>query len=496
MRNERSVTVAHDLMDPAIWGGRMYANGWRESVNGALDVTDKSTGQVLGTIASASPAEMHKACEVAQMASWQWASKPAEQRAAIMRHAADLLDRYKEEVSYWIVRESGSTRMKADGEIQGSREILYHSAKLALRPGTCVLKNDSGMLSFIERIPLGVVGVISPFNYPLALAIRAVAPALAMGNAVIVKPDIETAVSGGVVIARLFEEAGLPGGILQVLPGDSDVGTALVEDTNVSMVSFTGSSAPGRKIGAAAGATLKRVSLELGGKNPFIVLPDADVELAAHAGMFGSFFHQGQICMAVGLHLVHESLIDRYSARVAEFAKAIKVGDPYLEAVGLGPISKKQRDKVHAIVEDAVRSGAKLVEGGRFDDLFYRPTVLKNVPTNSRAFKEEIFGPVAVIVAFKDENEAIQVANGTGYGLAASVFGEAEHAMQVGKQIETGMLHINDTTLLNDREAPFGGLKASGNGSRMEGDADLHEFTTWRWTTETRQSIPYEIPAT
>jgi benzaldehyde dehydrogenase (NAD) len=496
MSNEDIPTVAHELMNPAIWVGKMYANGWREGAHGALDVTDKSTGQVLGTIASANPAEMREAGKVALVASKEWARTPAERRAEIVRHAADLQERYKEEISYWIVRESGSTRMKAYGEIQASRDILYHSAELALRPATRVLKDDNGMLSYIERTTLGVVGVISPFNYPLALAIRAVAPALAMGNAVILKPDVATAISGGIVIARLFEEAGLPTGALQVLPGDADTGTALVEDPNVSMISFTGSTAVGRKIGAAAGATLKRVSLELGGKNPFIVLPDADVELAAHAGMFGSFFHHGQICMAVGLHLVHESLIDRYTARVAEFAKAIKVGDPYLEAVGLGPIHKKQRDNIHAIVEDAVRAGAELVEGGTFDNLFYRPTVLKNVSSNSRAFKEEIFGPVAVIVGFNNENEAIQLANGTGYGLTASVFGEIEHAKEVGKQIETGMLHINDTTLLGNREAPFGGFKASGNGSRMGGDADLQEFTTWRWTTETHQPIPYEIPAT
>jgi benzaldehyde dehydrogenase (NAD) len=293
----------------------------------------------------------------------------------------------------------------------------------------------------------------------------------------------------------MFEEACLPEGVLQVLPGGDEAGAALTDDPCVSMIAFIGSAAVGGKIGRTAGSTLKRMSLELGGKNPFLVLSDADLESAARAGAFSTFSHQGQICMAVGIHLVHESLIDRYAARVAELAKGIKVGDPYLDQVALGPIvSEKQRDHVHSLVEEAIRLGAEPLEGGSFQGLFYRPAVLKNVPQDARAFKEEIFGPVAVIVSFKDESEAVRLANRTGYGLTASVFGELQRARKVGEQIEAGMLHINDMTLIGDVKAPFGGVKGSGNFTRIGGGASIEDYTTWRWTTETRQPTSYEIP--
>jgi benzaldehyde dehydrogenase (NAD) len=260
------------------------------------------------------------------------------------------------------------------------------------------------------------------------------------------------------------------------------------------MIAFTGSTTVGRKIGAVAGATLKRASLELGGKNPFIVLPGADVEAAVCAGAFGAFFNQGQVCVGAGIHFVHATLVDQYAARVAELAKAIKVGDPFLEQVGLGPlISEKQRNRVHAIVQEAIHEEAELLEGGSFTGKFYRPTVLTKVSQASRAFKEEIFGPVAVIVSFKDESEAIRLANKNEYGLAASVFGEEEHARKVGRQIETGILHINDTTVMNDVNARFGGIKASGNLSRFGGHSDVEEYTTWKWITETYRPVNYEI---
>ena len=408
-------------------------------------------------------------------------------RAAILRRAGEILDQYSEEVVYWLIRESGSPRLKAIREVRAAKEYLYHAADLAVHPTMKVLKNDDDMLSSIERVPLGVVGVIAPFNFPLALALRSIAAALAMGNSVVLKPSLNTAVSGGVVIARVLEEACLPEGVLQVLPGGDEAGAALTDDPHVSMITFTGSTAVGRKIGMTAGSTLKRISLELGGKNPFV---------GARAGAFSTFFHQGQLCIAVGIHLVHETLIDRYAARVAELGKVIKVGNPYLDQVGLGPIiSENQRDHVHSVVEEAIELGAELLEGGSFQGLFYRPTVLKNVPQNARAFKEEIFGPVAVIVSFKDESEAIRLANGTGYGLTASVFGELQRARKVGEQIETGMLHINDTTLIGDAKAPFGGVKGSGNFARIGGRASIEDYTTWRWTTETRQLTSYEIPA-
>ncbi|WP_254061459.1 aldehyde dehydrogenase family protein [Granulicella sp. L60] len=472
----------------------MFVGGWRGSRVGVSDVTDKASGEILATVALATSLDVSEACQVAVRSGAGWASVSAEQRAALLRRAIQLLETHKDEVIYWLVRESGSTKAKANEELLGAKAHLAHSADVATKPSRQILKDDAEMLSYCERVPLGVVGVIGPFNYPLILSLRFVAAALAMGNAVVLKPSLNTAVSGGILIARLFEEAGLPKGVLQVIPGEAEVGSALVEDPNVTMIAFTGSTSVGKKIGAKAGAALKRMTLELGGKSPFVVLGDADLDLAARAGAFSTFFHQGQVCMAPGLHIVHQSIFNAYSERVAELAKAIRVGDPYRENVGLGPIiNEKQRDRVHSIIEEAVAAGAQILEGGTFRRLFYRPTVLINVPHHTRAFTEEIFGPVAVIVPFDDELDALRLANGTGYGLAASVFGELEHAKRFGKQIQTGMLHINDRSTIANAKAPVGGTKASGNVSRVGHDANIEDFTTWLWVTETRRLIGYEI---
>ncbi|WP_158792783.1 aldehyde dehydrogenase family protein [Granulicella sp. L60] len=497
MTSSSTVPTVQHLMDQSIWQGRLFLNGWNPGEIGVYNVTDKATDEVIANIAQASSGDVSIASKSASAAAKFWAQSSSKHRAAIMRRAGQLLLQHQEEIAYWIIRESGSTKLKAIGEIHTSKEYLDHAADVAELPCLKLLKDDSDMLSTIERIPLGVVGVISPFNFPLALAVRVVAPALASGNAVILKPSLNTAVSGGVVIARVFEEAGLPVGVLHVLPGEVAAGEALVDNANVSMIAFTGSTAAGRQIASVAGRSLKRVQLELGGKNAFLVLSDADLEQAALAGAFSSFFHQGQLCITAGIHLVHESLLNEYSARMAELARAVKVGNPYLEQVGLGPIiSDKQLNHVDSIVQEAIQSGAELVEGGSFHNRYYRPTVLKNVPKSSRAFREEIFGPVAAIVGFKEDRDAIQLANNTGYGLVAAVFGEAQHAAEVGKQIEAGMLHINGSTLMSDVNAPFGGTKASGNFTRIGGSASVEEFTTWRWMTETRKPSGFEIPST
>ena len=237
-----------------------------------------------------------------------------------------------------------------------------------------------------RRIPAGVVGVIAPFNVPLILGIRSVAPALALGNAVVFKPDPRTAVCGGVVIARIFEEAGLPPGVLHMIPGGADAGEAIVADPHVRVISFTGSTAAGRKVGETAARHLKRAHLELGGNSALVILDDADLALAASAGAFGSFLHQGQICMTTGRHLVHERIADDYIEALAAKANALPVGDPALQQVALGPIiDAGQRDKIHALVTSSVASGARLVAGGTYDELFYRPTVLTNGSTDALA---------------------------------------------------------------------------------------------------------------
>src|SRR5260370_26654205 len=236
-------SVAHKLMNPDIWDGKMYARGWKRSQNGTAQVTDKSTGEILATVANASVAEIREASSLAVSAGEQWAKVSSQTRAAILRRAGEILDQYSEEVVYWLIRESGSPRLKAILEVRAAKEYLYHAADLAVHPTMKVLKNDDDMLSSIERFPLGVVAVIAPFNFPLALALRSIAAALAMGNSVVLKPSLNTAVSGGVVIARVLEEACLPEGVPQVLPVGDEAGSALTDDPHVSLLAFTVSTA-------------------------------------------------------------------------------------------------------------------------------------------------------------------------------------------------------------------------------------------------------------
>jgi benzaldehyde dehydrogenase (NAD) len=322
---------------------------------------------------------------------------------------------------------------------------------------------------------------------------RSLAPALALGCTVVLKPDIQTPVTGGFVIAAALEAAGLPDGVLHVLPGDAEPGAALTTDPNINMISFTGSTQVGRLVGEAAGRTLKRVSLELGGNSPFIVLDDADLELASSAGAFGSFFFQGQICMASSRHLVHEKIADQYIKLLTERTAKLGIGNPAVEHVHLGPvINDQQLERVSGIVDRTVAAGAKATTGGTHEGRFYRPTVLTGVTPDMAAFKEEIFGPVAPITTFKTDEEAIELANRTEYGLSSAIFSnDVDRAMKIAERLNTGLAHINDQTINDDPRVPFGGMGASGNGGRFGSVSNLEEFTTWRWMTIRAKGHPY-----
>jgi benzaldehyde dehydrogenase (NAD) len=337
------------------------------------------------------------------------------------------------------------------------------------------------------------VTVIAPFNFPLILSIRSVAPALALGNAVLLKPDPRTAVSGGVSLVRIFQAAGLPEGLLQLLPGGRDLGPVLVTAPEVRVVSFTGSTAAGRAVGELAGRHLKRAHLELGGNNALIVLPGADLARAASAGAFGSFMHQGQICMTTGRHLVHESLHDEYVAALAAKAEQLPVGDPASGPVALGPvIDAGQRDKIHALVQDTVAAGARLAAGGTFEGLFYRPTVLAEVDPAMPAYAQEVFGPVAPVVPFRDPAEAIALATASEYGLSLGILGDVGAAMAIADAVPSGIVHINEQTVSDEANIPFGGVAASGTGARFGGaGANIDAFTEGQWLTVRSEIAPY-----
>lgn len=483
------------FLSPADWSGKALSGSWKTLSGGHIDVTEPATGQNLARVARANPQDVRKACAAAAKAQTGWAAMPYGERAALFRRAAALLEGARADCTEWIVRETGAIPPKAAFEIDSVLHHLHEAAAMLTQPRGLVLPSHDGCTSLARRVPHGVVGVISPFNFPFLLTARATLPALACGNAVVLKPDPRTPVSGGVLIAALLHAAGLPKGVLHMLPGDADAGEALVTDPDVTMISFTGSTAVGRRVGELAGRHLKKVALELGGKNALILLDDADLDLAVCGGTWASFLHQGQICMSAGRHLVHKKIAKEYTKQMVAKAKALPVGNPHTQPVALGPlITDKQVERVHRIVQESVQMGAKLLAGGKHDGRFYQPTVLSKVTPKMPVFREEIFGPVVSITTFEDDAEAIELANDTEYGLSAGVHTrDLARGMAIAEQLRVGLVHVNDQTVNDDGTMPMGGRGASGNGSRHGGPANWDEFTQWQWTTVRAKAPPYPL---
>jgi benzaldehyde dehydrogenase (NAD) len=476
------------FLDRARWEGKIFtAQGWVAGSGGEYDAVEPATGATLARVGAASEADVQKAAESATQAQRAWAALPYDRRAAVLRHAGQLFVEHEDEINDWLVRESGAIRPFAGFQTHAvAAEECWEAAGLASHPYGELLHSNQPRLSMARRLPVGVVGVIAPFNAPIILAVRAIAPALALGNAVVLKPDPRTAVCGGVVFARIFEEAGLPPGLLQVLPGGADVGAALVDAPQIRVIAFTGSTRAGKIIAERAAKQLKRVHLELGGNSALIVLDDVDLEKAASVGAFGSFNHSGQICMATSRHLVADSIAADYATVLAEHAERIPVGDPNRDDVGMGPIiDAAQRDRVHGVVTASVDAGATLRAGGTYEGLFYRPTVLSDVPLTAPAYAQEIFGPVAPVVAFGSLDEAAALAGGTEYGLSLGILTkDVMKGLALAERIPSGLVHINDQTVNDEALIPFGGVGESGTGSRHGGAAaNLEAFTETQWVT-------------
>ncbi|MFE5328784.1 benzaldehyde dehydrogenase [Embleya sp. NPDC056575] len=481
------------LLADGTWTGKIFDGRWTPGSGGTYEAVAPATGKVLGVVGAADPADVARAATAAAAVQGDWAARPYDQRAAVLRRAGLLFERHAEEIRDLLVRESGSVPAKAAVEVGFAAAECFEASALAAHPQGLVLPSTQPRWSLARRRPAGVVGVIAPFNYPLILSIRSVAPALALGNAVLLKPDPRTAIGGGVVLARILEEAGLPAGVLHLVPGGADTGAALVSAPEVRIVSFTGSTAAGRRIGETCGRLLKRAHLELGGNNALIVLPGADLDRAAAAGAWGSFLHQGQICMATGRHLVHESLYPDYVAALAAKADHLPVGDPATEDVALGPIiDERQLRRIDGLVRDSVAAGARLAAGGTYEGLFYRPTVLADVRPTMPAYADEVFGPVAPVVPFGTVEEAIALARDSEYGLSLGILGDVGQAMRVADAIPTGLVHINDQTVDDEANAPFGGQAASGTGARFGGpEANIEAFTETQWVTMRGEIAPH-----
>ena len=480
------------LLDGSTWQGKVFSNGWTDGSGNPYPVVSPSTGEQLATMGRATPADVAAAASRAQEAQRGWAATPYVERSAVLRRAGDLWHANAEEITGWLMRETGAIGPFAGFQIMTSAEECYEAAALAAAPYGEMLRSAMPRLSLARHLPVGVVGVIAPFNVPTILSIRAVAPALALGNAVLLKPDPRTAVSGGAVLAEIFARAGLPDGLLHVLPGGADVGEAVVVEPAVRVIAFTGSSRAGRTVGALAAQHLKRVHLELGGNSALLVLDDVDPDEASSVGAWGSFAHQGQVCMAASRHLVQSGVADHYVAALATRADKLPVGDPTTGQVALGPvIDAGQRDKIHEIVTRSVDAGARLAAGGTYEDLFYRPTVLADVPLGSPAYTEEIFGPVAPVVTFDSVEDAVRLARDTAYGLSLGILTrDVMRGLEIAEQIPSGLVHINDQTINDEANIPFGGVMDSGTGTRQGGArANLEAFTDTQWVT-VRGTLP------
>lgn len=474
------------------------AGAWRKGTAGrTLEVIDPFSGERLLNLPMAGREDLDEAYRGAQDAQTEWAAMGPTARGDVMRRAVAIFDARKDEIIDWIIRESGSTRIKAEIEWGSARAITQESAGLPGRAHGRILPSDvPGKESRVYRLPLGVVGIISPWNFPLHLSARSVSPALALGNAVVVKPASDTPVTGGLLLAHIFEEAGLPAGVLSVLVGaGADIGDAFVAHPVPSFISFTGSTPVGRGIGriASGGEHLKHVALELGGNSPFVVLADADIEAAVNAAVVGKFLHQGQICMAINRIIVEAPLLEAFTRRFVERVKALPCGDPSKPQTVIGPvINTKQLAGLQDKVANAKKEGATLLLGGKPQGNVMPPHVFGDVTPDMEIAREEIFGPLVGILSARDAGHALELANSSEHGLSSAVFtGDLARGVEFARRIRAGMTHVNDMPVNDEANAPFGGEKNSGIG-RFNGDWAIEEFTTDHWITV--QNTPRGYP--
>jgi vanillin dehydrogenase len=472
---------------------------WQDASSGStFERSDPFTGEPAGTAAAAQREDAHAAAEAAAKAFPEWAASPPSQRRELLQKAAGLLMERAEDIAQIVTAETGGTFGWGMFNCSLAAGMLGEAAAqtTAMR-GEVIPSDVPGLTAFGIRQPAGVVVGIAPWNAPLILGTRAVASPLAYGNTVVLKAS-ENCPRTHAEIARALDDTGLPPGVINLITHEADdapdVVDELIAHPAVRRINFSGSTRVGRLVAENAARHLKRVLLELGGKAPMVVLEDADIDEAVAAAKFGAFMHQGQICMSTEKIVVARPVADDFSAKLVEKAQALKVGDPREPDTQIGPlINPSAVERVSAQVEDAVSHGASVLTGGKPDGPLFPPTVLRGVTPEMRVYKEESFGPVVGVIDVDGPEEAVRVANDTEYGLAAAVFGRhVPTALDLARQIESGICHINGSTVHDEPQMPFGGVKASGWG-RFGGTAALEEFTELRWITVQEGSRPYPI---
>ncbi|WP_332629552.1 aldehyde dehydrogenase family protein [Halalkalibacter flavus] len=453
----------------------------------SYDITNPYDGSLITSIKLATSKQVEEAFEIAKVAQKQWAKSTVDERREVLHKAADYLKANRDEIVNVIGRETGGSVLKANVELHLTLEFLEEAIKYADEVNQVreVPGHVEGKLNHIHRVPLGVIASISPFNFPMNLSMRTIAPAIALGNSVVHKPDIQVGLSGGAILAKAYEEAGLPKGVLNVIQTDvEEIGDDMLTNPNYQLVSFTGSTAVGRHIGEIAGRNLKRVALELGGNSPMIVLSDADVDRAVEAAIFGKFIHQGQICMIINRIIVHQDKHDEFVQKFVEKAAALPYGDTSDPKTVIGPlVNDRQMEKALNFIEEAKREGATVaLEGERIGNVL-TPFVFTNVDNSSQLAQSELFAPIATIIKAESDEQAIEFANDTEHGLSSAIFtSDLERGEELALQVEAGMTHINDQTVNDAPHIPFGGNKASGLG-RFGNPWVVDEFTTMKWVS-------------
>ncbi|MFF9122802.1 aldehyde dehydrogenase family protein [Streptomyces sp. NPDC014889] len=465
---------------------QQYIDGeWRPGT-GSWDIIDFNPydGEKLASITIATVDEVDQAYRAAARAQKEWAATNPYARRAVFEKALRLVEEREPEITDVIIAELGGTRLKAAFELHLAKEFLRESIHLALSPEGKILPSPVvGKENRVYRVPVGVVGVISPFNFPFLLSLKSVAPALALGNGVVLKPHQDTPVTGGSLIAKIFEDAGLPAGLLNVVVTDiAEIGDAFIEHPVPKVISFTGSDQVGRHIATVCASHFKRSVLELGGNSAVVVLDDADLDYAVDAAVFSRYVHQGQVCMAANRILVDRSVAEEFTAKFVAKVGSLKVGDPRDPETVIGPvINSTQAYAVSGAVEQAIAEGATALLRGATNDNLVEPSVLTDLPADSSLLRQEVFGPVAFVVPFDGEEEAVRIVNDTPYGLSGAVHtADVERGVAFARRIDTGMFHVNDGTVHDEPLVPFGGEKHSGIG-RLNGETTLDAFTTLKW---------------
>ncbi|ELZ23596.1 aldehyde dehydrogenase [Halosimplex carlsbadense 2-9-1] len=467
-----------------------------------LAVDDPSTREQVATVPAAVEADVDAAYEAAAEAQTEWAEAPPARRAEVVQNAIEALQAHSDEIIELLTHEAGGSQIMGETSVQIATDQAGEAATLPRRTkGDHAASNIPGKEHIVKREPRGVVTVISPWNFPLNLSMRAVAPALATGNAVVLKPATNTPITGGLLFAKLFEEAGLPAGVLNVVTGSgSDIGDRVAGHPESDVVAFTGSTEVGRHVAAIAGENLAEQSMELGGNNAHVVTADADIDRAIDSATFGSFVHQGQVCISINRHVVHEDVYDEYVDALVDRAESLAVGSAHEADTVVGPIiDESQRDEMLDYVERTVDAGATLETGGDTRDydgvdgsLVVEPTVLSDVTNDMPAACNEHFGPIAPVIPFSDIDEAVAIANDTEFGLAGSVHaGDLGTGMDIADRMETGQVHINDQPINDEAHVTFSGTKASGVGGYNDG-AILEQLTETKWISLQRE--PREYP--